>query len=918
MELGNQTVYDFYKEKGTKETVEFVSKHLPNVSIPPTEKALENSVKRFVEKVEKLLKNKHRPKTADELSVFMNTCFSFPKGDSNKRGSRISNDEQLDLKQSLVDEKIKNQCLSEKLIATENEKCQTEDVVSAKNKQIEKLKLNLKRTAGRESYLLKKIPKLEKNVNKTCCSDMQNDFLQLINQLAEKEKDIANLQENVQYLTGLIEDIDNENRVIQVFDEQSRRYTSKFKSCVYELLKLNVSASKVGDVVKTVLKLVNVEPNRVPVTSTVLEMNLQRLCLAQKQLSEIFAKEDNTCILTDETSKFGKKFMGYEATDSQGNFWVLGLREIETKSAGNTLAVLKEILQDLDTASDSDNKEVSRDIISHIKATMSDRAATELKFNDLLQTYRKEILPLTYINYESFSEEERSSIESLNNYFCGLHALVNYAESAQKCLVEIEERIFDGESPIFDKSFKKSSEPGTCRLVRVASKAFGEGSEGDQKSGCQGSFKTYAKDFLQDKKLKSVPLKSYRGSRFNILFSNAASVYFLHEKMIEYLQTVGAENKLLKAVLFDLQVPEYVAGLKALGLISKFITCPLWCVLEDKNVSMADMNAKYLELVTFLSDAAINTEQFMNGQLEIFSEHLKKDYVYDYIVSPNQYDEACQGMLQVILSALCTLGKKLYKEHLPGGTLVNEGAPVNKGIPKTSCFAESVFGQMDQLMRTKPNLKTLAAESFIMFVNNRTLDWLNSKNEQEQNELIKKASKEVKSLKLKFKARIHEIEENRRIAMQEKIQKRENIERERLRKQEAYTNDIVKHGLWQSETEVDNMLATYERVSEKVDVLKTQLKFRKEVLLQVSETNKIFNVTKSVNGKRKGLSAEELASNLKSLVRQAVVKDQDSDMQRHILVGKRVRHRFDELRGGRKVTVWYTGKVISQVAILTP
>jgi len=72
-------------------------------------------------------------------------------------------------------------------------------------------------------------------------------------------------------------------------------------------------------------------------------------------------------------------------------------------SSRNTLSVLKEILQDLDNASSSDNNEVSGDIITHIKAT--DRAATELKFNDLLQPYRDEVLPMTYINYETFREE---------------------------------------------------------------------------------------------------------------------------------------------------------------------------------------------------------------------------------------------------------------------------------------------------------------------------------------------------------------------------------------------------------------------------------------------------------------------------------------------------------------------------------
>ena len=45
--------------------------------------------------------------------------------------------------------------------------------------------------------------------------------------------------------------------------------------------------------------------------STVLNMNLQRLYLAQVQLGEVFAEEENTVLLTDETSKFGSKYMGY-------------------------------------------------------------------------------------------------------------------------------------------------------------------------------------------------------------------------------------------------------------------------------------------------------------------------------------------------------------------------------------------------------------------------------------------------------------------------------------------------------------------------------------------------------------------------------------------------------------------------------
>ena len=60
---------------------------------------------------------------------------------------------------------------------------------------------------------------------------------------------------------------------------------------------------------------------------------------------------------------------------------------------------------------------------------------------------------------------------------------------------------------------------------------------------------------------------------------------------------------------------------------------------------------------------------------------------------------------------------------------------------------------------------------------------------------------------------------------------------------------------------------------------------------------------------RKNLSLNELEMNLKTLIRQAVVKDLESNQEKHLIVGKRVRHRFLEDDGDK----WYTGKIISQV-----
>ena len=89
-------------------------------------------------------------------------------------------------------------------------------------------------------------------------------------------------------------------------------------------------------------------------------------------------------------SRKGAKYMGYEASDSSGKLWVLGIREMASKSAVDTLSVFKEILSDIDCTCQQAENEPSKVILQHIVATISDRATTKVKFNTLLKDYRDE------------------------------------------------------------------------------------------------------------------------------------------------------------------------------------------------------------------------------------------------------------------------------------------------------------------------------------------------------------------------------------------------------------------------------------------------------------------------------------------------------------------------------------------------
>ena len=62
--------------------------------------------------------------------------------------------------------------------------------------------------------------------------------------------------------------------------------------------------------------------------------------------------------------------------------------------------------------------------------------------------------------------------------------------------------------------------------------------------------------------------------------------YYLHPQIVEFFNKSDIENKkLLKSVHVDFQVSFYVAELKALGLISKMITTPLWTMLKCKDIN---------------------------------------------------------------------------------------------------------------------------------------------------------------------------------------------------------------------------------------------------------------------------------------------------------------------------------------------
>ena len=99
-------------------------------------------------------------------------------------------------------------------------------------------------------------------------------------------------------------------------------------------------------------------------------------------------------------------------------------------------------------------------------------------------------------------------------------------------------------------------------------------------------------------------------------------------------------------------------------------------------------------------------------------------------------------------------------------------------------------------MKEKPSISLIASEVYIIFVHNKTIDWLNEKTDQEKSLLLSQARKDVNSTRCKFMTRISEIERRRGVNLEDKMKKAEELGKARFKRLEDYTNAILDWGLW--------------------------------------------------------------------------------------------------------------------------
>ena len=188
------------------------------------------------------------------------------------------------------------------------------------------------------------------------------------------------------------------------------------------------------------------------------------------------------------------------------------------------------------------------------------------------------------------------------------------------------------------------------------------------------------------------------------MFSSAANIFFMREKILEYLNGDNS-NRLLRFVKFDMETPEYVAGCKALGLVSYFITTLLWCLVEDMNVHIMDLPPYCREMITYIDECIEKTETFIEGGIMLSFSHFEENVIYRSLIKPWQHDGLVISILKSVLTALSVTVRRLFADYLDANFENSSDIEREKcrAVPKHNKFSESIFGHADRLLREKPS-----------------------------------------------------------------------------------------------------------------------------------------------------------------------------------------------------------------------
>ena len=475
--------------------------------------------------------------------------------------------------------------LKSRISELEVEKCSISIELSEVKENCEQAKSEVEQLKQQKICLQKKVSHIKKQKS-TQANEI--DLLKEHNaanilELKSCAKELKEKNKELQQLTCLLED-----ETISTFEDG--KYIDEVREVIMDLLAMNVSMSKVNEVIRTVLKkLTGKSLSRLPSKAVHSRLLVEAKHLADVQLGRAMLEEADPSQVVgntlhgDGTTKYHRHYQDFEITTPPCQTYSMGLLELgksDTEAIMDSFKYrVKEIAQALSSGENLTVEDKVAELVTSIKNTMSDQGPTNATFNEQLTELRKELLPKVVEKWEDLSEDSKKSLEQMGNFYCKLHLLVNLGKEANKALKLFEHAATEGRNPL---AFLSSNESGSCRLTRTACEAFHP--RGSQTAGVSEYFDVH----LSENGVESKLVEFIR-NRFNIIFYNSAAVFYHKSHIQDFLFKWPSPNRLLQLVAKDIVEPVYLAGVRALGILDKIVTGPFFRLTETAT-SVLELN----------------------------------------------------------------------------------------------------------------------------------------------------------------------------------------------------------------------------------------------------------------------------------------------------------------------------------------
>jgi len=246
---------------------------------------------------------------------------------------------------------------------------------------------------------------------------------------------------------------------------------------------------------------------------------------------------------------------------------------------------------------------------------------------------------------------------------------------------------------------------------------------------------------------------------------------------------LGEQNDLLRSVSFDIREPLYLGGIRALGLLDKLVTGPLWRLIESAPNALS-LNTRLHQLQVCLEKWSKDASTVLDDKC-VFSKDdasITRDEVYQSLTEPADplVDTYTQMALEFCCGAMLIILERQGRDQLPGGRYSDLDPIVTehlKAVPTTNTVSERDFAQLDYLMRVKPSASVATYESVVMWTNNKTANWLQSLPKEECEAVLNDA-------RHNYPAHLQKLKEKQNILYEAKLENLKSKQNKKAVKEE--------------------------------------------------------------------------------------------------------------------------------------